>query len=87
MEAAQVDPRDISSVLTCAAFRVYFWDANNNSDEWRLEGGDLIEVMRWVASHRDGRTYELFAEVEASGDEAGPLTMVRLEGEDPTAGS
>jgi hypothetical protein len=94
MEAAQVDPRDISWEVGAPTYRVYFWSRVDVSpgvaagcagwvaDEWRLtRARDVHEVLTWAEQRRGGRSYTLYAEF---GGEDG-MGMVNLAGIDPTS--
>lgn len=61
-------------------YRVYFWDAVANSDEFELSGAeDVAEVIRWAESNSGQRTFTVYVCVHAAG-----LGLVRLAGTYPT---
>jgi hypothetical protein len=78
MQTVGVDPRDETWELADPRYRVYFW-AGTASDEWKVSGADVHEVLAWAEANRGDRTYTLYACVPQDG-----LGLVRLAGEDPT---
>lgn len=80
MRASSVDPRYANHIEDSPAYRVDFWDANENSDEWRIEAArNIDEVMSWAAENASGRSYVVYSEVE---NEAG-VALARLFGTEP----
>jgi hypothetical protein len=90
MQAQPVDPRDERWGVSKPAYRVYFWErltpdpANNawRSDEWRLGGADVDEVLNWAQARAAGRQFVVY--VEATCAQPDGLGLVRLLGADPT---
>lgn len=87
MRVQQVDPRTVRWEKDHPVYRVYFWqrtaedpDAGWASDEWRLSGADVHEVLTWATEHADGRYLTIWVELEAAGETG----LVRLSGWEPT---
>jgi hypothetical protein len=78
MEIRSVDPRDESWLIPDPRYRVYFFDASGNSNEYEIAGVDVAEVSSWAEAQRKGRTFVLYACVPRNG-----LGLVRLAGRDP----
>lgn len=78
--ARAVDPRDQTWEEWDPAYRVYFWDARAACEEWELTGRDASEALTWAQDSADGRTFTLYAVVNAPSG----LGLVRLAGTDPT---
>lgn len=80
---------------TRPVYRVNFW-APSPTGAWNLDAfilsgaADMIEVLKWVESQRDGRKVEVFVEVDsepsASADVQRGSALVRILGEDPDRG-
>lgn len=77
------------------AYRVNFWEGGPsggwNLDAFVLSGAsDVAEVLKWVEQRRQGRTVELFVEVNAdpavSMDARRRSGLIRILGEDPNEG-
>jgi hypothetical protein len=87
VDAAPIDPRDIAWQVSEPAYRVYFWDRLGGpgsmwrSDEWRLTGADVGEVLEWANRNAASRYFTVGVEVT---DGAAGLGMVRLHGWEPT---
>jgi hypothetical protein len=60
MEINLVDPRDQTWEIDQPRYRVYFHGPAGASDEREITGADVAEVIAWVDSHRDARTYVLY---------------------------
>ena len=67
MEIRPVDPRDESWLIPEPRYRVYFFDASGNSDEYEIAGADVAAVSTWAEAHGEGRTYTLYACVPRNG--------------------
>jgi hypothetical protein len=78
MEIRSVDPRDESWLIPEPRYRVYFFDASGNSDEYEITAADVAAVSTWAEAQRDGRTFVLYACVPYNG-----LGLIRLTGHDP----
>jgi len=92
-----VDPRDVKWEVDFPAYRVYFWhqppappgvaqeQVMFHCTEYRLSDVvDVAEVLDWVrVTVRGDHTYTLYVEQR----DADGLGLVRLMGEDPTAGA
>ena len=79
MEIRSVDPRDESWLIPDPRYRVYFFDASGNSNDYEIAGVDVAEVSLWAEAQRKGRTFVLYACVPRNG-----LGLVRLAGRDPS---
>lgn len=89
VQAAPVNPRDVSFEQDPPAYRVHFWTAGQaprpggvrwTSDEWRLtDAHDVTEVLDFAAARATGRRVELLVEMRDPS-----LGLVRLLGIDPT---
>jgi len=84
MNAAPVNPTDVTWELDAVAFRVYFWSSTDGSswqsDEWRLvDIPDLMALMDWANEHAEGRTFVVYAEVS----NATGVGLIKLTGSDP----
>jgi len=77
VQVTAVDPRDTRWEVHHPAYRVYFWQPGL-TDEWKLEGADVDEVLRWAADNADGRQYVVYACIS---DTEGP-GLIRLLGSD-----
>jgi hypothetical protein len=83
VKAASIDPRDQTSQVDDAAYRVYFWAGDGAAKEgWELAETDLSEVLAWIPTRSDGRPHSLWAVTRIGAD----VTLIRLEGMDLDAG-
>jgi hypothetical protein len=90
MQAQPVDPRDNRWEVSRPSYRVYFWErlepervgSGWSSNEWRLEGADVDEVLAWAHARAAGRPFVAYVEVPLSQPDG--LGLVRLLGTDPT---
>lgn len=74
-----VSPMDQAWEADRPAYRVYFFDALNASDEWELTGCDVGDALKWISDEANGRGHVLYA-VAVTADGVG---LVRLAGSDP----
>jgi hypothetical protein len=85
MDARPVDPRDPEWEVSSPSYRVYFWRPRSGgyeSEEFQLEGTtDVAEVLGWAEERAEGRTFTVYAVVDALGERG----LVQLAGIDPTA--
>lgn len=88
MHVQLVDPRDTTWEVDRPAYRVYFWrkldggvDADWASEEWQVEGADVLEVLAWADNDASRRPYTLYV----CGTYDRELGLIRLRGHDPTA--
>jgi hypothetical protein len=84
MEATAIDPRDTMWEADDAAYRVYFWRGSPESawasEEWRLTGADIEQVLEWSKAQAAGRYVAIWVEAIDNGQ----LGMIRLRGWEPT---
>ncbi|MGB3676415.1 MAG: hypothetical protein WA988_18450 [Candidatus Nanopelagicales bacterium] len=86
MEIVGVDPRDVEWEDDSPAYRVYFWrqqtlpDGAWESDEYRISGADILEVLAWASRKSRGQSFQVFVEHR---DNRGVLGSIRLHGKDP----
>lgn len=79
LDARLVNPMDQMWEVDHPAYRVYFFDALNASDEWELTGCDVDEALEWVGNEAHGRRHVMYVvAVTAEG-----LGLLRLAGSDP----
>ncbi|MGA3214833.1 MAG: hypothetical protein ABSD97_03985 [Acidimicrobiales bacterium] len=78
MKVRRVDPRDQTWGVDQPSYRVYFHDPRGASDEYEVNGADVVKVLAWAEAWRAGRTFVLYACVPHDG-----LGLVRLVGTDP----
>lgn len=81
MKATGIDPRDANWEIPSPRYRVYFHDSKGASDEYEVEGADVLEVMAWAEEMRGDRTFVLYACIPRDG-----LGLLRLHGRDPNEG-
>jgi hypothetical protein len=89
VQAHPVDPRDERWEDSRPAYRVYFWDRLEperadsmwRSDEWRLTGADVDQVLEWAHATAAGRQFVVYVEVTRGSVDG--LGLVRLLGTDP----
>lgn len=87
MRAQQVDPRTVLWEEDHPEYRVHFWHTTEEnsgvgwaSDEWRLSGVDIHEVLTWAIERADGRYLTIWVEFETAGETG----LLRLSGWEPT---
>lgn len=78
MRAERIDPRDQTVQIDAPSYRVYFWTDDGAKEEWELSGADLFEVLEWLRSTADGRSFSLWAVTRSPGE----VCLVRLQGID-----
>lgn len=82
LNVEHVDPRDATWEVDASVYRVHFWqsDVGYASDEYRLTGADVLEVLEWAQSTvKPEQTFTIYAELDRHG-----LGLIRLAGDDPT---
>ena len=83
MKTELIDPRDQTLQVDDPTYRVYFWaEGGDAKEEWELSGADLDEVLDWIPSHYQGRSYSLWAVTRKPGE----VCLIRLQGIDLDSG-
>ncbi|MDT5264359.1 MAG: hypothetical protein QOI90_985 [Mycobacterium sp.] len=78
MDIRAVDTRDQTWEISQPKYRVYFQDENGATDEYKVEGAEVAEVMAWAEAQRNGRTIALYACVPHCG-----LGLLRVQAVTP----
>lgn len=83
LTAGSVDPRYANQEVGSPVYRVDFWDAENASDEWLIQGAEsYAEVQGWAEDHAGQRSFVIY--VQAAADST---TILRLHGTEPGSSS
>lgn len=65
ISAVSIDPRDTVQEIDSPAYRVYFIEPDDSTEEFRLVGVQQVEsALAWARD--DGRHFDLFAEYPTS---------------------
>lgn len=92
-ETIHAEPRE---TVYSPCYRVNYWQQPHPGIAWNLDAyaltgaKDITEVLRWADEHSNGRSFEVFAEIddEPEGSLQNPRKsgLIRLLGSNPNAG-